>query len=105
MTQEKQLLSHTAHDSKTDKNKREDENSIIVAPISSKATIVEDKPLPHIVELGKFFIDIAKLIFGGVILTILLDYRDYKMPLLVSGLVTLMFFVILGTMIIKKASK
>lgn len=60
--------------------------------------------LLHIVELGKFFIDIAKLIFGGVILTILLDYRDYKMPLLISGLLTLVFFVILGTMIIKKAN-
>ena len=87
------------------KHKRKIESSQVVSPVSSPIITSEgDKPLPHIVELGKFFIDIAKLIFGGVILTILLDYRDYKMPLLVSGLITLVFFVILGTMIIKKAN-
>lgn len=87
------------------KYKRKVEDSLMPSSaFTQMATTDEGKTLPHIVELGKFFIDIVKLIFGGVILTILLDYRDYKLPLFVSGMVTIVFFVILGTMIIKKAN-
>ena len=55
----------------------------------------------QVVELGKFFIDLAKLIFGGVILTVLLDYSSYKMSLLIAGLVALFMFVTLGYQIIR----
>ena len=50
----------------------------------------------QVVELEKFFIDLAKLIFGGVILTVLLDYQSYKMSLLMAGLVSLVMLVTFG---------
>ena len=61
--------------------------------------------IEQLVELGKFFIDLAKLIFGGVILTVLLEYMTYKMPLLATGLISIMMFVILGFHLISYANK
>ena len=59
----------------------------------------------HVVELGKFFIDLAKLVFGGVVLTILLDYESYKLPLFYTGIVVLVLFVELGYQLIKYGNR
>ena len=59
----------------------------------------------QVVELGIFFVDLAKLTFGGVILTVLLDYSSYKMPLLIAGLVALFMFVTLGYQIIRYGNR
>ena len=59
----------------------------------------------QVVELGKFFIDLAKLIFGGVILTVLLDYQSYKMSLLMAGLVSLVMLVTFGYQIIRYGNR
>ena len=72
--------------------------------LESKVTMPKERR-EQVVELGKFFIDLAKLIFGGVILTVLLDYRSYKMPLLSAGLVSLAMLVILGYQIIRFGNK
>ena len=58
-----------------------------------------------VVELGKFFVDLAKLTFAGVILTVLLDYKSDKMPLLIAGLVALVMFVTFGYQIIKYGNR
>ena len=59
----------------------------------------------QVVELGKFFIDLAKLIFGGVILTVLLDYQSYKMPLLIAALVSLVMLVTFGYQVIRYGNR
>lgn len=58
----------------------------------------------HFVELGKFFIDIAKLILGGVIITALLDNREHRMPILASAIAATILLVSLGVKIIKSAN-
>ena len=58
-----------------------------------------------VVELGKFFVDLAKLIFAGVILTVLLDYKSDRMPLLIAGLVALVTFVTFGYQIIRYGNR
>ena len=58
-----------------------------------------------VVELGKFFVDLAKLTFAGVILTVLLDYKSDKMPLLIAGLVALFMFVTFGYQIIRYGNR
>ena len=64
-----------------------------------------EKRREHVVELGKFFIDLAKLVFGGVVLTILLDYESYKLPLFYTGIVVLVLFVELGYQLIKYGNR
>ncbi|MDR3133255.1 MAG: hypothetical protein LBU42_04445 [Prevotellaceae bacterium] len=39
-------------------------------------------------KLGDFFIDIAKLVFGGVVLSIILDLEMNKMIVLSAGIIT-----------------
>ena len=68
-------------------------------------TVMPKKRKEQVVELGKFFIDLAKLTFGGVILTVLLDYSSYKMPLLTTGLVALFMFVTFGFQIIRYGNR
>jgi len=59
----------------------------------------------QLVELGKFFIDLAKLVFGGVILTVLMDFNPYKQILLEAGLLSLVVFVSFGYQLIRLANK
>lgn len=47
-------------------------------------------------KLGDFFIDIAKLVFAGVVLSTLLDMEVDKQTVLSSGILTTTTFVIIG---------
>lgn len=47
-------------------------------------------------KLGDFFIDIAKLVFAGVVLSTLLDMEVDKQTVLSSGILTTATFVIIG---------
>ncbi|MDR2449782.1 MAG: hypothetical protein LBD52_07475 [Prevotellaceae bacterium] len=38
-------------------------------------------------KLGDFFVDIAKLVFGGVVLSVILDFEMNKTVVLLSGIV------------------
>jgi hypothetical protein len=38
-------------------------------------------------KLGDFFVDIAKLVFGGVVLSVILDFEMNKTVVLVSGII------------------
>jgi hypothetical protein len=69
------------------------------------ATVIPKERKEQVVELGKFFIDLAKLIFGGVILTVLLDYQSYKMPLLMAALVSLVMLVTFGYQVIRYGNR
>ena len=67
----------------------------------------DKKRSEQLVELGKFFNDLAKLVFGGVILTTLREqeYNLYKIPLIGTALVALVMFVILGYQLIRYGNK
>lgn len=53
-------------------------------------------------KLGDFFIDIAKLIFAGVVLSTLLDMDVDKQTVLSSGVLTTVIFVIAGFLFYSK---
>ena len=50
-------------------------------------------------ELGKFFLDVAKLIFGGVILVGIMDMDINKVMLFVVGFCVMLLMLILGVML------
>ena len=58
-----------------------------------------------LVELGRFFYDLGKLVFGSDVLTILLNYDDYKSDLLIVGIVVMVLCFILGWILIKRGNK
>ena len=84
--------------SRRDKAKKQ--NTALNKQLETVGVVQGQNENKTIIELGEFFIDLAKLVFGGVILTVLLDYREYKMPLLVSGMVFIVSFVIFGLILI-----
>ena len=47
-------------------------------------------------KLGDFFIDIAKLVFAGVVLSTLLDITSDKLLVLILGISATVVFVIVG---------
>lgn len=53
-------------------------------------------------KLGDFFIDIAKLIFAGVVVSTLLDMDVDKQTVLSSGVLTTVIFVIAGFLFYSK---
>lgn len=56
-------------------------------------------------KLGDFFIDIAKLVFAGVVLSTLLDMEVDKQTVLSSGILTTVVFVITGFLFYSKKQK
>ena len=59
----------------------------------------------NLIELGKLFYDLGKLVFGGDVLTILLDYRDDKTALLVVGVVVMVLCFVLGWILIARGNR
>ena len=53
-------------------------------------------------KLGDFFIDIAKLVFGGVVLSVILDLNIDKIAILSMGVLATTVLVILGFVIYNK---
>lgn len=47
-------------------------------------------------KLGNFFVDIAKLIFAGVVLSTLLDITSDKFWVLLLGIIATVIFVLIG---------
>ena len=56
-------------------------------------------------KLGDFFIDIAKLVFAGVVLSTLLDMEVDKQSVLLLGLFTTVVFVKIGFRFYMKKKK
>ena len=56
-------------------------------------------------NLGKVFYDLGKLVFGSDVLTILLDFDDYKSGLLIVGIVVMVLCFVLGWILIKRGNK
>ncbi len=56
----------------------------------------------QMVELGKFFYDLAKLVFGAVILTGFIDFKLDKIPAIAEGLIVIIVFDIAGWLLIKR---
>lgn len=53
------------------------------------------------IAVGKFLLDLAKLVFGGVILTVIVNTGDIMDTLVWSGLLAMFFFFALGVMLVK----
>lgn len=51
-------------------------------------------------ELGKFFLDIAKLIFGGIILVGIMDLEINRVMLFCVGIVVMCLVAVLGVILI-----
>ena len=47
-------------------------------------------------KLGDFFVDIAKLVFAGVVLSTLLDLTEDKIVVLILGIISTIGLLILG---------
>ena len=56
-------------------------------------------------EAGKFCLDVAKLVFAGVILAGIMQEDADTTLLYVTGIVVVVFFVIFGFYLIKKSKK
>jgi membrane protein DedA with SNARE-associated domain len=58
-------------------------------------------------ELGKYFIDISKLTFAGVVLSVILDISSNKEMVLMVGIIATVLFAIWGFLLltIKKKRK
>ena len=53
-------------------------------------------------EIGKFFVDIAKLVFGGVVLSTILHIEgDHKIAILLFGFSATFIFAIIGFVLLK----
>lgn len=54
-------------------------------------------------ELGKYFIDISKLVFGGVVLSAIFDIQDFpKLLVILSGFIATLIFAVIGFILLKK---
>ena len=54
-------------------------------------------------EIGKFFIDIAKLVFGGVVLGTVLKFEEFSsFSVLIYGIYATITFALIGFLLFKK---
>jgi hypothetical protein len=53
-------------------------------------------------KLGDFFVDIAKLVFGGVVLSVILDFGMNKVVILFSGIIATSAIAYIGFKFYKK---
>ena len=48
-------------------------------------------------EMGKYFVDISKLVFGGVVLSAVFDIQEFsKFLIILSGIVATLVFAAIG---------
>ncbi len=86
------------------------EKSKAQAPLLNKqlTTVTEQKPKEdHSIafEAGKFCLDIAKLVFGGVLLASIMQQDIDFNSLFLTGLGVVLLFVAFGFYLIKKSKK
>jgi hypothetical protein len=75
--------------------------------MNSQLEAVTERPMekdPNLIELGKLFYTLASLVFGGAILTVLLDYEDRKFPILVSSILFMVILVLVGWTLIRRGN-
>ncbi len=54
-------------------------------------------------EIGNYFIDISKLVFGGVVLSAVFDIQAFsKYLVILSGIVATLVFAAIGFILLKK---
>ena len=53
-------------------------------------------------QLGEYLIDISKLTFGGVVLSVILDISDNKPLVLIFGIFATIIIAVLGFLILNK---
>lgn len=56
-------------------------------------------------KLGNFFVDIAKLVFAGVVLSTLLDITSDKFIVLLLGIIATVIFVLIGLLYFKETRR
>ena len=56
-------------------------------------------------KLGDFFIDIAKLVFAGVVLSTLLDLTEDKILILILGIISTVIMLIMGFELYKRTRR
>lgn len=57
------------------------------------------------VEVAKYTLDLSKLVFGGVILTLIINANINKTVTFACGCVTLIIFVAIGYVLLKKGKE
>ena len=73
-----------------------------------EAAVTEQKPNSNqsiALEAGKFCLDIAKLVFGGVILAGIMQQGIEFNSLFITGLAVVLLFVVFGFYLIKKSKQ
>jgi hypothetical protein len=75
--------------------------------VSEKAPIavVGNEKDEMLFELGKYCLDLSKLAFGGVVLVNALHFSKENAGELVAGLAFMAGFVLLGSIVVKRATK
>ena len=54
-------------------------------------------------EIGNYFIDISKLVFGGVVLSAVFDIQAFsKYLVILSGIIATLVFATIGFLLLKK---
>ena len=56
------------------------------------------------IQLGKFFFNLAQLVFGGIILTYLLEDKQDKALIMLLAVSAIILFLILGWLLIKRGN-
>jgi hypothetical protein len=60
------------------------------------------KKIPIREKLGDFFVDIAKLVFGGVVLSLILNLEINKVAVLSAGMFATISLAVLGFVLYRK---
>ena len=53
------------------------------------------------IENGKYLLDLSKLVFGGVILTVIVETQEFMNTLVGAGLIATVLFYLLGILLVK----
>ena len=88
-------------------NARREKNKPAKPQLNQQLETVADRPKEkdeNLIEFGKFFYTLASLVFGGAILTVLLDYQDRKFPVLASSVLFMIILVSIGWTLIKRGN-
>lgn len=56
-------------------------------------------------QIGEYFIDISKLTFGGVVLSVILEISNDKLLVLIIGGTTTMLLAVLGLILTNKRAR
>ena len=66
--------------------------------------VVPTEKNDNLIQLGKFFYSLAGMTYAGVVLTVLIDYYDYKIGTLVYGSLATVLLTVLAWIFIKRGN-